>query len=321
MKILYVANHGQLTSSNDDEGAIAYSLRQLGHEVIEAPEKYLSRALTHRADLLLFHKLPTNRAAMFLKAVQVKQMPSVFWYFDLVDSGAENECLRWRTNERKTWMREVLPLCSLGFCTDGDWVLNAEPAQHRHKLHWLTQGADPRGIRPEGPLRPPQGIELDPSTDLLWVGGVNGYPQRLTLMNELAGRYGTRFRVIGHDARSRIYGPRLAEYVVGSKIVIAPDSPVTDRYWSNRIYNMLAMGAFLIHPLCERLMNQYMYDDDLVGYDSREELHAKIDHYLQNPQERDLIAASGYLTTRSTHTYLHRCEEMLNIVEKELGVK
>ena len=56
MRIAYVARHGG--HGNDDEGAVAYALTQLGHEVILVHEAdaLVAPSLIPEADFLLFHK-------------------------------------------------------------------------------------------------------------------------------------------------------------------------------------------------------------------------------------------------------------------------
>ena len=137
MKILYVAKHD--CGDNQDEQAIAYALAQLGHDVVKIHEKPRHRThnlLTERGDFLLFHKCEDM-------TILKNPTPKAFWYFDLVDS--EDPTLKPRATSRVQWMRQFMPHCLVGFCTDGDWVEKCKQT-YPNKLYHLMQGADERMV-------------------------------------------------------------------------------------------------------------------------------------------------------------------------------
>ncbi len=73
--------------------------------------------------------------------------------------------------------------------------------------------------------------------------------RRESFIQEMRHRWGSRF----HHVERGVHGAQLAELIARARVVVAPDSPVTDRYWSNRVYNALGLGAFLMHPSCFEL--------------------------------------------------------------------
>lgn len=307
MRILYVARHGQgLMRSNDDEGAIAHGLRALGHTVTCVQEKeqgmrpqYLvSKANSH--DLLLFHSWPAAPAVEVLSRLDT---PKVFWYFDLVDW--PDHTVQRRTDERIAWMQAVTPLVDLGFCTDGDWVSR----DTTDKLVWLPQGADERIAKPGKGGR---------TIRILFTGTESGGVRRRSFVNEMRYTYGQLFRQ--HAGRYRVHGRALADIISRSRIVVAPDGPVTDNYWSNRVYLSLGFQAFMLHPYASKLATHYEDQKEIVFYRSREELHGQIAYYLQeeNETERQQIQQAGYHRTMMEHTYRHRCEYLLQTVKERL---
>jgi len=306
MKILYVAKHG--SGLNDDEGAIAYALEQLGHGVIRAHEKHYVH-LTDEADLLLFHKWDDVEAISRFKGRKA------FWYFDLVEWPSD-PTLAGRCRSRVEWMRKVIPHVDLGFCTDGDWVhsYNLTHAGHRQavdlgpKLVWLPQGADERVVG--------RGIPLVGAAPILFVGNRTGGEQRRSFVREMEETWGKQF----HCIEKGVYGRELAPYIAGAKVVVAPDSPVTDRYWSNRAYVMLGFGALLLHPWSQGLSDQCRF---LPFYRSREQMHTMIDRVLCEWWKGPLSGhAAGIMTTscldevREKHLYRHRCADLIRAVEK-----
>jgi hypothetical protein len=290
MKVLFVARHNQV-NSNDDEGAIAHALLKLGHEVHALPEESAISAPTCGHDLLLFLKWRDAGAVRRIKC------PRAFWYFDRVEF--DDPTLHARSEARKAWMREMLPIVDVGFCTDGDFVANDVSG----KLVWLPQGADERVVgRGNG----------EESIDVLFTGIRKGGQGRASFVEEMERHYGPRFR---HVERG-IHGRDLANLIAQAKVVVAPDSPVSDRYWSNRVYLTLGFGGFLLHPYCDWLKAHYSHGSDLgqfIYYRSRKHLHELIRYFLPEEKLRREVGQRALDRTLAEHTYRHRVAELLRV--------
>jgi len=332
VKILYVGKHGQLTSSNDDEGAVAHALRQLGHTVEclgeEDGPRLVERGLDKGADLLLFNHWLFNcpQEPEYIRRIRC---PKVFWYFDLVDCA--DETLRARCTFRRQGMARVLPLIDLGFCTDGDWVAEgaARHSLDAGKLLWLPQGFDERqrpappedgSPRACNPRNRQEGAPIPREIPVLFLGAKNRAGRvRRSFVEELRDRYMGRFIHVWHGC----HGAELAEAIHRAKIVVAPDGPGTDRYWSNRVYLVTGLGGFLLHPYSAGLTESlcgYRDSREVGFYRSREDLWRLLDYYLQRPDERRQIAEAGRARTLAQHTYRHRVVELLRTVKERLGV-
>ncbi len=308
MRVLYVAKHE--SGGNDDEGAIAYALEQLGHEVLriwESESEGLSKFVAENPgwDFCLFHKWSNFQEMMRLKSLGV---PLVFWYWDLVDWQSDLT-LSSRCEARKRWMAEVTPLVDLGFCTDGDWVARDTSG----KLRVLRQGADERVVG--------FGKERPRDIDILFVGGVKGCGvERASFVDDLRVRYGEGF----HHVERGIYGRDLANLVARSKVVVCPDSPVTWRYWSNRLYILGGFGACLLHPICYGIGATTESIDWFVAgpcsYLDRKQMFDRIDYLLECPEDRDRVAQMTLQDIKKRHLYRHRCEELIRVVKERLGI-
>lgn len=307
MKILYVAKHD--SGGNDDEGAVSFALESLGHKVLRVPETVdegFLQAWCRGSDLCLFHKwynLP------LLKKIEG---PKAFWYFDLVDWPSDPS-LRSRCETRKRWMADVVPLVDLGFCTDGDWVERWNKkiketndameglSDYSEKLVTLRQGADERVVG--------FGCERERTIDVLMVGiGKGGGTERESFVQDLRDRYGQRFV---HVERG-VYGRQLADLVATAKVMVCPDSPVTDRYWSNRVYVLGGFGACLLHPVVSGLGQG--------GYKNRKDLFQQVDNLLESSDTRNMIQKVTLECIKTKHLYRHRCEELLRVVKERLNV-
>lgn len=293
-KVLYVARHDQV-DSNDDEGAVSYALEQLGWEVTKVNEGNPLPEITAEFSFCLFHKWSQP------SVIETLWCPAVFWYFDLV-TWPSDATLHRRSSSRMDWMKKTLMLkqVEVGFCTDGDWVAEDKTG----KLVCLRQGCDERvtGVG-DGSL----GV----SCDVLFTGISNlGGTQRRSFVDDVSRRYGTRFRHYPNG----LHGPSLRNQIAAAKVVVCPDSPVTDRYWSNRVYQAMGFGGMVLHPYTKGLADEVQDGDGIVYYHDRADLFDKIDHYVsplskdenQRCRKRALKVAEGKLT------YRHRVESMLH---------
>ncbi len=292
MKVLYIAKHN--SGGNDDEGAIAHALRQLGCEVVYIYEGDILLG-TYGADFILFHHWRG------CEAIRDVKIPKVFWCFDLIDW--HDATISHRCANRREWVARATDVCDVGFMTDGDWVARDRTG----KLHWLPQGFDER-IQPLAVLPPPE-------VDILFTGIENGGVGRQSFVREMRERYRDKFTHVPKGC----YGQSLSELIARAKIVVAPDAPITDRYWSNRVYNVLGRGGFLLHPYTNGLVTQYG-PAELAMYQDRSDLHLKIEFFLKASQEtaRHRYGAKGRMATLRNHTYKDRCKTLLSMVKEKM---
>lgn len=294
MRILYIAKHG--SGGNDDEGAIAYALQQLGHTVITMREQEASRvppvtsnaefAICHGwCDVFAFSKLP---------------MPKAFWFFDRIDD--PDPSLHNRNRSRINWVRQMTDAADIGFCTDGDWVKD----DRTERLHWLTQGADERVAK--------IGYAAVPGPPILITASVlGGGERRRKFMSDFKERWRDKVKVVANG----YHGPQMADLIAASKVVIAPLHPSSHRYWSNRVYQACGFGAVILHPHCEQLISHYPH---LLTYNDETDLDVAIHEVLDSTDaQRKEISVSNYLRTMNHHTYRHRCQQLL-ATAKEKGV-
>ena len=294
MRIAYVAKHDQ-ANSNDDEGAIAHALTKLGHDVQRLREGRGQDACKMEADFLLFHGWDDAEALHRVK------VPKVFWYFDLVTTLCDS--IRGRQERRQDWMRRIIPLVDLGFCTDGDFVAQDKTG----KLVCLRQGADERVAG----FGRPMGRDIP----ILMTGSDRGGTKRQSFVDEMFTRWGGEWFVRVH---SGVHGRALADLIASSRVVVAPDFPATDRYWSNRAFLTLGFGGFLLHPFCSELAKQYEHEKEIVFYADRRDLHKRIEHALIHDEWRKNILVSALKRTLAEHTYRCRCAELIHVVKERL---
>ncbi len=80
---------------------------------------------------------------------------------------------------------------------------------------------------------------------------------------------------------------------------------------SQRVFDVLANKGFLITNYQAELYDLFTPGEDLVVYESLEDLVEKVQYYLGHEEERKQIAMHGYETVKQYHTYDVRLKQML----------
>ncbi len=106
-----------------------------------------------------------------------------------------------------------------------------------------------------------------------------------------------------------------------SKIVLCmhykdPNGKIPCHQASPRVYEALACGAFLMVDAQKDVMSLFSDREELVIFRSIDELRELASYYLERPDERLKIAQAGRKSVLDKHTYNHRIEEILRIVNQ-----
>lgn len=175
-------------------------------------------------------------------------------------------------------------------------------------------------------------ISPEPSphaNDVIFVGSRRYHPEwpyRPKLIDWLAQSYGKHFTHIGGDgATGTIRGDDLNRLYAGSKVAVGDtlclgfDYP---HYFSDRVFETLGRGGFMIHPWIEGIDEMFEDGTHLVTYPfgDLEQLQFLIDYYLAdaNVVERERIRHAGHEHVKAHHTYRHRWQTILSIIFEEL---
>lgn len=298
MIIAYIGKHNN--GGNDEEGAIKHAFESLGHVVNTYTEQQCYKAVVDKPNLVLinhFHgKLPVFDRF---------ECPKISWCFDLIMPPEEGINIQ-RFETRKDWADTIVDKMDYAFFTDGDYVNQDKTG----KAVWLPQAMDQR-------LEKRQRRSTLPLTRILFTGNANHNQRRQEFVRFLTERFGDRFL---HVSRG-LHGIGLAKVVAEALLVVCPDSPVTDNYWSNRVYMAAGLGACTIHPLASKLEAQYRQEKEMLYYDNLESLASWIDYCTHNPQYAEEVGNKAYLNTRVHHTYINRAEFILKYIELSKAMK
>lgn len=187
-----------------------------------------------------------------------------------------------------------------------DW-LNANTTT---RGHFVRAGVVERDCRLEA---------REKTHDVIFVGSYRyhqEWPYRRQLIDYLRRTYGGRFEHWGPQGLGLVRSDALNELYASTKIVVGDtlcmgfDYPY---YTSDRAYEVLGRGGFLVHPRIVG-MDEELTDDHLAYYtfNDWDGLQHTIDHYLTHDEEREAIRRAGHVKVLADCTYTHRLQQIFD---------
>ena len=182
----------------------------------------------------------------------------------------------------------------------------------------LHQATDPERFQPRAG---------GPPHELLFVGGWREAGRRILedvvpTEHELA-VYGRRWTAERIDPRylagDAVANDDLAAYYSAASIVLNDHWAAMRRegFLSNRLYDASAAGAFVISDQAHGLDAEF--DGGIVGYRDRDHLRELIDRFLARPDERREHAERARRAVLERHTFDHRAQRFIELVEPMLA--
>jgi len=293
MKIVYIAKFSEFYHTGN---YVAHAFKSIGVDVIKVPpdtgfETTTKIILENKPDFVLYGKsLKHKELVPWLKKNKIL---SVFWLYDMAWGNSPVV----GTN-RKHIFDTNIHLSDLFFSTDGG-----------HDNEWLSVGVEHNTLR-QGIHAPDHLImqQENMGFDILFVGHPY-FTLRKQMIHFLKNRYGDKFKHVEQGLR----GIELNKAVRSAKIVIA-DSYPSPRYWSNRVYEMIGRGGFVIHSYVDGLSEEFAPGRDIITFPYSKNfdlLKTTIDYYLEDSESRGKIMNNGF---ERCPTYEDRVKEMLSYI-------
>lgn len=85
---------------------------------------------------------------------------------------------------------------------------------------------------------------------------------------------------------------------------------------SQRVFDVMAAGGFLVTNYQKEVEEFFTIGEDLVVYHNYQELKQIVDYYLEHEEEREAIARSGQKKVMEKHTYRLAVEDIMKKMEK-----
>jgi hypothetical protein len=160
--------------------------------------------------------------------------------------------------------------------------------------------------------------------DVIFVGSKKYHAEwqyRTQLVDWLDKVYGNRFEHYGNGGIESVRGLRLNKLYWSTKVVVGDTLCLNFNYpdyWSDRIYETLGRGGFLIHPYIPGIEKEFVDKKHVVfyKYGNFEQLKELIEYYLTHEEEREEIRKAGHELVKNNYTYRHRWQHIL----RELGL-
>jgi hypothetical protein len=300
MKIVYIAKFNRMW----DELAISLALGRNGVKVVEIEDsahsnsEYLKIIEKENPDYVMFAKANVKEnGAELIKELKIKGRKTLSWTFDLYLGYPPRQSLS----------RFHFFKCDYVFLTDGGRI--DEYRKRGINAYLLRQGIpDIYNYMGE--------FDKKDDYDVVFVGCDNKFfPYRKRTAEFLSKTYGNRFKWFGKRDTNEIRGNELNKLYATAKIVIG-DSVYSPNYWSNRIYETLGRGGFLIHAKIPGIEKEFEEGKEFITYNFNDykKLKELIDYYLKHDDERNKIRMAGFEKISRNYTFDHRVKELLNVL-------
>jgi len=157
------------------------------------------------------------------------------------------------------------------------------------------------------------------SIDILFIGSMYQIADqfRPALVSFLQSEFNDRFLWLG-QTEHQVREERLSTIISKTKIVMG-ESFYYPGYWSNRVYETIGRGGFILHPYVPGLEEEFEEGKECVFFDrwNFSDLQNKINYYLDpaNEWERKSIVRNGMERVKKDHTLLNRCKQIMEILK------
>lgn len=199
---------------------------------------------------------------------------------------------------------------------------NAELSLHRYREEGHANTfLMPFGIDRDYVLR-----EVAPAPELaadaICIGHAAGRPDRHEVMTRLAELvdvrvYGNGWPLPGAEPVS---GDRLLQ--AAHEGLIHVNFPATRAGFTNvkcGVFETIGAGSILATARFEEMSHLFDYDDEILGYDSAEDLAQQIAALKAQPIEMERLRRKGFARLLSEHLYEHRWLQLFDQIERDLA--
>lgn len=313
MRFTFVGNFNVSYSSENHH---ARSLRSIGHVVTTLQEGeatgdiILSESLNSDA-LIFIHthgwETPGKPMHEVFDALRTANIPSITYHLDL-----------WLGIERQR------DLNNDPFYRSIEWFFTVDKlmADYFNTNTTVKGRYMPAGVYDaECAMVAPQPVDYD----VIFVGSKGYHPEwqwRPQLINWLHETYGDRFLHVGGDGQTgTVRGMALNQIYANAKVAIGDSLCLNfayPYYWSDRVYETLGRGGFMLHPMIVGMEREFASGDDLVffPFNNFPVLKTMIDYYIEHDDERERIRKHGHNTVKTRYTYMHRWQQIIDEVFK-----
>lgn len=312
LKIVFLGN---FRVSYSTESHHCWTLKEdLGHEVITLQESEVSSEAVVKkcigADLFIWvhtHGWDTSgnlSGSEMLRIIKAMGVTTISYHLDLWFGLKRQKDLR-----KDTIYKEI------------DYFVTVD----REMAKWFNEKTKVKGIYlPAGVVRNECILKSRrQKNEVIFVGSRNyhhEWPYRNVLISHLEKTYESSFQHYGNGGKQNVRGAKLNSLYQSTKVVVGdslcPKFSYPD-YWSDRVYETLGRGGFLIHPKVAGMEREFEDGKHLKFYEygDFEFLDYLIGYYLNNSSERERIRRQGHEHVKKNLTYTNRWISILKSID------
>lgn len=299
-KIVYFGKFKK--SSTSTEAAIVAALSELDHDVtcVDYPSEELNPYTYRDFDLALFSKCEPYSP----EQIEDLRCRKAVWVFDSLHDTTMDRL-------RKGWE----DIIAKGRAAD--WIFTAAPGDidtYRelgcNHIRYLPQACDHEIFWSQG---------LDRDIDISFVGNNYGSHRR-GIIGKVHERYGDRFKLFsktdtwGVPVWKAVSQEGAADVFSRSKITLNMSETPEDDKWSRRVWDAMGCGAVVAAQHCPSF-SDFFSDNEMVTWTDVPSLFDVVDRILDNEKMRQQMSSQAAGLMLDHHTYKHRVQELLDIVE------
>ena len=194
----------------------------------------------------------------------------------------------------------------------------------------------PPAIAPHNAYIGPYKLEYD--YDIVFVGSWQGgyhpeWEHRRQLIKHLQRKWASHVEFFPQPSRPAVRGRDLADLYASAKVVVGDSclvpkldgTPMT-HYVSDRVFETIGRGGYLLHPYVEGVigLESELKDLGVPLYAGKhlgawplgdwDKLDAAVECALDCEQDRDRVRTAGHLHVKANHTYANRLDWILGLV-------
>ena len=173
--------------------------------------------------------------------------------------------------------------------------------------------------------------KVDKDVGASFVGGISRHHGKAVPLLEYLATM-TPIEFFGYGAKSlprsspirkrhhgEVWGLDMYRALARSKVTINRHINVAENNANNmRLFEATGVGALLITDQKDNLGDLFEVGKEVVTYTTPEEATELIHYYLSHPDEASDIARAGQARTLKEHTYQHRMDELVPVLERYL---
>ena len=262
----------------------------------------------YKPDLLFIHPLDTYYLPLIIDRIKQRGTTVITWL------GVHPERI-------SSGIQKLLKASNITLIYDSSYLDYYKNVLNMDNIRILPLGCD---VDYHDSVNPDESFRRENGVDICFVGLFDEHREKyletlsdynLGIWSWNIGDYDTPLKKFH---RGVAYGESLIKVFKSSKIVLNIHRDFEESGGNYRLFEIPACNAFQMVDDKRDIGRYFEVGKEVVTFTSKDDLRRKVEHYLQNPREREQIAQAGYDRMKKDHTLIDRMQKMIKIAESYL---